>query len=89
MKKSIRVAFSSHSRRWRHFLYVYPVISRRSKGLSIGVNLNPERTCSFDCVYCQVDRSHEPRATDVDLATLEAELSELLSNRDKIFERKN
>ena len=29
-----------HRRQWRRCLYVYPVISRRSKGLSIGVNLN-------------------------------------------------
>ena len=35
----------------------YPVVSRRSKGISIGVNLNPDRVCNFDCIYCQVDRT--------------------------------
>jgi histidinol dehydrogenase len=34
---------------------VYPVHSRRSGGLSIGINLFPERkTCTFDCPYCEV-----------------------------------
>ncbi len=39
------------------FSHVYAVFSRRSKGVSIGVNLNPDRICNFDCSYCQVDRS--------------------------------
>jgi histidinol dehydrogenase len=34
---------------------VYPVHSRRSGGLSIGVNLFPDqKRCSFDCPYCEV-----------------------------------
>ncbi len=34
---------------------VYPVISRRSGGLSIGINLFPDRKlCTFDCPYCEV-----------------------------------
>jgi histidinol dehydrogenase len=34
---------------------VYPVYSRRSKGLSVGINLFPDRKlCSFDCPYCEV-----------------------------------
>jgi len=34
---------------------VYPVLSRRSGGLSIGVNLFPAgKACSFDCPYCEV-----------------------------------
>lgn len=35
---------------------VYPVRSRRSRGISIGVNLFPHRkVCDLDCVYCEVD----------------------------------
>jgi wyosine [tRNA(Phe)-imidazoG37] synthetase (radical SAM superfamily) len=83
-----RVAFSSHPRRWRRFRYVYPVISRRSKGLSIGVNLSPDQLCNFRCIYCQVDRSRPPRATGVDFDLLAAELRELLGNRDQVFEEK-
>jgi len=34
---------------------VYPVYSRRSGGLSVGINLFPERkSCPFDCPYCEV-----------------------------------
>ncbi len=34
---------------------VYPVCSRRSGGLSIGINLFPDKkVCSFDCPYCEV-----------------------------------
>ncbi|MDR2551686.1 MAG: hypothetical protein LBD31_00750 [Treponema sp.] len=34
---------------------IYPVYSRRSGGLSVGINLFPGRKiCSFDCPYCEV-----------------------------------
>jgi histidinol dehydrogenase len=34
---------------------VYPVFSRRSGGLSVGINLFPDKKlCSFDCPYCEV-----------------------------------
>ena len=34
---------------------VYPVYSRRSGGLSVGINLFPEKKfCPFDCPYCEV-----------------------------------
>ncbi|MDR2922487.1 MAG: hypothetical protein LBU85_03980 [Treponema sp.] len=34
---------------------VYPVYSRRSGGLSVGINLFPgKKACSFDCPYCEV-----------------------------------
>ena len=45
-----------HSRLFEQNLYVYPVLSRRSRGISVGINLNPDKVCNFDCVYCQVDR---------------------------------
>jgi len=36
-------------------LIVYPVYSRRSGGLSVGINLFPDhKRCSFDCPYCEV-----------------------------------
>ena len=66
--------FAEHSRHWDSFTYVYPVISRRSKGLSIGVNLNPDTICNFDCVYCQVDKLEPPRPIQVDTSKLREEL---------------
>lgn len=70
--------FTQHSRHWQQNKYVYPVISRRSKGLSIGVNLNPDTVCNFDCVYCCVDRTVPATIRDVDLDVLRAELDHLL-----------
>ncbi len=67
--------FTRHDRQWRDFRYVYPVISRRSAGLSIGINLNPDQLCNFDCVYCQVDRSAEAPKPPVDLEAMRAELA--------------
>jgi wyosine [tRNA(Phe)-imidazoG37] synthetase (radical SAM superfamily) len=63
-----------HRRQWRRCLYVYPVISRRSKGLSIGVNLNPDKQCNFSCIYCQIDRRIRRDLNEVDLPTLAGEL---------------
>ncbi|MBI5763964.1 MAG: radical SAM protein [Planctomycetes bacterium] len=74
----LQQAYQDHGRKWREFLYCYPVISRRSKGLSIGVNLNPDKACNFDCVYCQVDRSTPPVVRKVDLPTVGVELAALL-----------
>jgi wyosine [tRNA(Phe)-imidazoG37] synthetase (radical SAM superfamily) len=76
-------AHLDHSRDWRGFRYCYPVVSRRSRGLSLGVNINPGGGCNFDCVYCEVGR---PRGgTDaidaidaIDLDRLEREMSALL-----------
>jgi wyosine [tRNA(Phe)-imidazoG37] synthetase (radical SAM superfamily) len=71
--------FAAHSRNWRQNLYVYPVISRRAKGLSVGVNLNPDKACNFDCVYCQVDRSIPPVVRKVDPDVLRDELEHMVS----------
>jgi wyosine [tRNA(Phe)-imidazoG37] synthetase (radical SAM superfamily) len=70
--------FTQHSRSWQQNRYVYPVISRRSKGLSIGVNLNPDKVCNFDCVYCCVDRTSSPTVSEVDLGVLRDELDHMV-----------
>jgi len=71
-------AVLDHTRRYQDFTYVYPVISRRSRGLSLGVNLNPDKVCNFDCVYCEVDRRVPGKAKDVDLAQVRDELRWLI-----------
>jgi wyosine [tRNA(Phe)-imidazoG37] synthetase (radical SAM superfamily) len=43
-------------RDWLGNRFVYAVISSRAGGLSLGVNMNPDRRCNFDCSYCEVDR---------------------------------
>jgi wyosine [tRNA(Phe)-imidazoG37] synthetase (radical SAM superfamily) len=59
--------------------FVYAVISARAHGLSLGVNMNPERLCSFDCVYCEVDRSQPPRETKLEVEPMAAELHKTLA----------
>ena len=71
-------AHLDHRRVWRDFDYCYPVISRRSRGVSLGVNLNPDKVCNFDCVYCEVDRLTPAKRKDLDFALLETELGLLL-----------
>jgi wyosine [tRNA(Phe)-imidazoG37] synthetase (radical SAM superfamily) len=73
-------AVRDHARTYQDFTYVYPVISRRSRGLSIGVNLNPDKVCNFDCVYCEVDRKTPGKARDVDLVQVRDELLWLIDH---------
>ena len=72
-------AFRSHPRSWEQNLYVYPVLSRRARGLSIGVNLSPHKACNMDCVYCQVDRTVPATVKTVDLGVVREELTALLA----------
>lgn len=48
--------FTAHPRSFADFRYVYPVVSRRAGGISLGVNVNLDKRCNFRCIYCQVDR---------------------------------
>ncbi len=70
--------FRTHPRSFHENRYVYPVVSRRSGGVSIGVNLNLDKICNFDCVYCQVDRSELGEREFLDLGRLAAELDAAL-----------
>jgi wyosine [tRNA(Phe)-imidazoG37] synthetase (radical SAM superfamily) len=68
-----------HSRDSAGLTYVYPVISRRSGGLSIGINLNPNNACNWRCVYCQVPNLTRGAAPDIDEEQLRRELRGLLN----------
>jgi wyosine [tRNA(Phe)-imidazoG37] synthetase (radical SAM superfamily) len=67
-----------HERSFDANRFVYPVLSRRSGGLSIGVNLNPDKVCNFDCIYCQVDRTRQSETRFVEIDALLTELSDML-----------
>lgn len=54
--------------------YVYAVLSPRARGLSVGLNLNPNKHCNFDCLYCEVDRTQPARETQLDVAVMIREL---------------
>jgi wyosine [tRNA(Phe)-imidazoG37] synthetase (radical SAM superfamily) len=70
---------AQHERTFEANRFVYPVLSRRSGGISIGVNLNPDKVCNFDCIYCQVDRTTQNETTFVELDDLLRELEEMLA----------
>ena len=58
--------------------FVYAVISPRARGLSVGVNMNPDRHCNFDCVYCEVDRRKPARELRLDVPVMLVELEQTL-----------
>jgi len=69
-----------HRRDSAGLLYVYPVISRRAGGVSIGVNLNTNNACNWACVYCQVENLTRGGPPPIDLDRLERELAEFLED---------
>lgn len=68
----------NHDRDSAEMTYVYPVVSRRAGGVSVGINLNPNNACNWACVYCQVPDLRRGAAPAIDLAQLEAELRAML-----------
>src|ERR1700692_4448427 len=78
MGATIGQIFTQHERTFEQFRFIYPVLSRRSDGISLGVNLNPDKVCNFDCIYCQVDRSRQSETTFVETDALLVELEEML-----------
>jgi wyosine [tRNA(Phe)-imidazoG37] synthetase (radical SAM superfamily) len=83
------VSLSRHARQYRGSSFVYPVLSRRARGISIGINLNPDKICNWDCIYCQVDRTTPPALRDVDESLLRDELRAMLeqARSGALFER--
>ena len=81
-----------HPRRFGTLRYVYPVISRRSGGLSLGINLSPSGLCNFACVYCQIlAEGNDPQFSNqlVPMNVLEMELRQLIGsiNDGTLFEQ--
>lgn len=69
-----------HSRDSAGLTYVYPVISRRSGGLSIGINLNPNNACNWRCIYCQVPDLVRGASPQIELGKLGNELDGFLQD---------
>jgi wyosine [tRNA(Phe)-imidazoG37] synthetase (radical SAM superfamily) len=59
--------------------FVYAVVSPRARGLSIGVNMNPDKHCNFDCEYCEVNRSEPARERTLVVEVMVDELQRLLA----------
>ncbi|MDD3352585.1 radical SAM protein [Zoogloea sp.] len=69
---------SDHNRCFSTNTYIYPVVSRRAGGVSVGINLNPNNACNWHCAYCQVPGLVRGSAPDIDLELLERELRSFL-----------
>lgn len=72
MSKTLGI--NHHDRDSAGLRYVYPVISRRSGGLSIGINFNPNNACNWRCIYCQVPNLQRGHAPEMDFVLLADEL---------------
>lgn len=69
----------NHDRDSAALRYVYPVVSRRAGGVSVGINLNPNNACNWRCIYCQVPDLVRGTAPAIDLILLENELHSFLN----------
>ena len=68
----------NHDRDLKGYKYVYPVISRRAGGLSVGINLNTNNACNWRCIYCQVPNLVRGAPLPVSLPDLKFELTSFL-----------
>ncbi len=75
---TMKLTVTNHDRDAANLQYVYPVVSRRAGGVSVGINLNPNNACNFRCVYCQVPNLVAGKGPEIDLKRLEQELRGLL-----------
>lgn len=74
------LSIEDHRRDSAGLLYVYPVVSRRAGGVSIGINLNVNNACNWACAYCQVDGLTRGGPPPIDLERLASELRGFLTD---------
>lgn len=72
------LSLADHPRDNVGLTYVYPVVSRRSRGVSVGINFNVNNACNWRCVYCQVPGLTRGAPPPVDLDLLARELGGFL-----------
>ena len=78
MTKPIFLNEADHNRDVSGLRYIYPVVSRRAEGVSLGINLNVNNACNWRCVYCQVPNLARGTPPPIDLNLLEQELRMIL-----------
>lgn len=74
-----QLTIRDHSRDSSGMTYVYPVVSRRAGGVSVGINLNPNNACNWSCIYCQVPDLKRGGPPPLDLQQLGNELRDMLT----------
>ena len=68
------LSIHDHSRELSGLKYIYSVISRRAGGLSIGINLNVNNACNWQCIYCEIPNLTRGSPPPIELDVLENEL---------------
>ncbi len=69
---------TDHNRDVIGMKYIYPVVSRRAGGVSIGINLNVNNACNWRCIYCNVPDLKRGAPDAIDMQVLEQELRSFL-----------
>ena len=76
----MKLVVTNHNRDIFKTRYVYPVVSRRAGGLSLGINLNTNNACNWQCIYCEVPNLTRGKPDPIDLNLLRVELQDWLKN---------
>ena len=77
-EQSLQMSELDHRRDGVGLKYVYPVVSRRAGGISVGINLNTNNACNWACSYCQVPGLVRGAPESVDLELLAREARDFL-----------
>ncbi len=80
MQPATLFAALSHTAVQQQWQYVYPVLSRRAQGISLGINLHPNHACNWQCIYCQVSGLHRGHSPTIRIAQLINELQACLQS---------
>ena len=59
------------------FYYLYGPVPSRRLGRSLGIDLVPHKTCTYDCIYCQLGNTTHKTVERRDYVPVEGVLSEL------------
>jgi sulfatase maturation enzyme AslB (radical SAM superfamily) len=68
------LSIHDHSRELSGLKYIYSVVSRRAGGLSVGINLNVNNACNWQCIYCEIPNLTRGTPPPIELDVLENEL---------------
>ena len=79
MPPAEHLTVEDHNRDVTGLTYIYPVVSRRAGGVSVGINLNINNACNWRCVYCQVPNLKRGTPPPINLSLLEKELRDFLN----------
>jgi wyosine [tRNA(Phe)-imidazoG37] synthetase (radical SAM superfamily) len=80
MPKNKFLTVVDHNRDVSGMKYVYPVVSRRAGGVSIGINLNTNNACNWRCIYCSVPNLSRGTPPPIEMHVLENELRTFLND---------